>query len=1146
MSLHDTLLRVIQQFKVEERRHPIFLKYVSSMERENRRKSAAAKAKPAAGPRVSGKTSPRHCPRSVKSCCVNTDVGAAATRKRKHRSEDHEARPTPPAPQISSPARGTKRKAQDEPLASARSPRRSRRLSDIAPVGPANQPATYQYQPDARTSRGDTPYPRAGYGANEEDEGQGSPGIQDPTALNRPDGDGNRRNPPGGAPPVQNDTSSDSDLSSISEESDWGSDVEPLDDLGDLSDPGFMFVIRNKYYTCNDNDDYAAAGVRDYQKVCLRMTSEDPLGQGWEMANYLTVRGNLYRLKRGMFHLEESGEVECREHLPARLVLDEIARATRRRKFRSPFQLKQATNPEVAWGFEVDPIYGSLTVYGPPKNGYNDLVLRANFFGDALRQDGDRIPRLIHSYSVEDLWGFDGAEDFRWDVLSRFSHEAAEHYGIPRSPQGLQGLHDPEQVDEEHRESSSPSTTTSTTSYQDSPAPSPIPSYTTRPAPWGQVPGPHNPMTGACPPVPENRPGTLPGHYDDGGYTGGQGGVDPGNHTTYSPPQRPQNPNLPFPGGYSGGTVGGVPPRRRLRYTDDPDSGDENEDDRSSRPVPSLIQYLQRDRPATRGALQYRPNTDAQESQGPLRTTPATGLSYYDTCPPTSPNQGYYSPRPRSEDHDSQDNSDASTEILDQNNGDAAPGLHSPVVYQSFGPPATGGEGGQEAGSNSSDPSRENQENIPPFYRFDTVRPPPGPRTPLPVYDPLLQYRDYRPIDSDSDSSDSTMDLRREPHGDDDGSPTLRVQAAIRQNADRTVDNSPEMPPFRRARGMFRRRPRTMSPGTIRETIEHDSEGEDSRPVQRTRHTLSPGALRRRIFEDDLPDLGSPARTVTEDDLPDYESDPYELPPLERGRAPSPGAQGSSAADASPGASPDVNPGPPDSTQGPGALSPREAHNAAGESDSNSDSNFGLTYKSDSGSNSDSLDSSSDSDSARPPRSPDGSPPASPARRPYVEREAQDADAEQSHSTLLEPTPAPARVNEEVIFRDPGWDSPSQEPVDEDVGPRTMSPPVGGGYTHEDAYPHPPPSREDSDNGREEEGWEGHNGEGEGADYSEAGDTYEALLAEEQRLREDYAALIEEQRRQPAGARRMLVSADYYSSPEPEEYPGRGGVAAGT
>ena len=1037
----------------------------------------------------------------------------------------------------------------------------------MAPVEPQKQPATRQYQPGVRTSRGDIAHPRSGYGADEE-ERQGSPGIQNHTVLSRSGGGGNRRGPPRSAPPrgddggdasdehssssdssstgghqpgssAQNDHPSDSDLSGKSEESDWGSDNESVDGLGNFSDPGFMLVVRN-VQTLRD-----AAEDVELPKVCLRMMSEDPLHQGWEIANFLTVRGNAHRLKRALSNLVRTDEaVESREHLPARRVLEDIASSTRNRKFRSPYELEQATNSKVAWGFEVNLFNGQLTVYAPPRIG--GIVWRENIFRDALRQDGDRVPGLIHRYWFHELRGFDNEAAFRRDVLSRFSTEAAEHYWVPRLPQGLQGLRSPAQLEEAHGESTSPSVTTPS-SIEDRetvngyPATPLMPTYATHPAPWRQQqhrPGPHNQVTESALPVFGNGPGTLTGRYD-GGYTGGQGG----NHTTGAPPQGPQTPNLPFQGGYRGGAIGGLPPGSRLRYTDDPDSGDDVEDERPSRPLPALRQYTPRNGPVTWDSPGGRPDIDATEAPDRPWTTPG---SNYDTYEPTSPNQGY-SPRARSEDRNLRDDSNASTGILDQNNGGEGPARRSPLSYPTCGPPAkvftqqptAGSYGAQEAGSNASDPGQENEEDIPPFYRFDTVRPPPGPRTPLPVYDRLLQYRDYRPIDSDSDSS---VDLRREPYGDGDGSPTLRIRAAIRQTASGTVDASPERPPFRRARGVWRRRPRTMSPGAIRETIENDSEDKDSRPVQQPRHTISPGVLRYRIFEDDLPDLGGPARSATEDDLPDYESDSHELPTLTRGRAPSPGARRCSAADASPG--------PPDSALEPRAraLSPREAGYAADESDSDSDSTFGSDSDSESdsdldssssGSGSDSDDSPGPPDSARPP-SGDSAAPSSP------ERDAQDADDTQVHAASLEPTPAPARESEEIVFRDPEWGSPSREPVDEDVGPRTMSPPVGGGYIHEDAYPHPllPTRNNSEDGGQEKECGEGYE-QGQGVDSSVAGSDYQALVAEEQRLMREYTALLDEQSRRPAGAQRMLVSADYYSSPEPEERAGWGAGGGG-
>lgn len=1026
----------------------------------------------------------------------------------------------------------------------------------MAPVESQKQPPTRQYQPGVRTSRGYIAHPRSGYEADEEKR-QGSPGIQNHTVLNRSSGGGSGRGPPRSAPPggddgdasdedssssdsssggghqpgnpAQNDHSSDSDLSSTSEESDWGSDIQSVDGMGNLSDPGFMLVVRNEP-TLRD----PAEGI-ELPKVCLRMTSEDPLHQGWEIANFLTVRGNPHRLKRALSNLVRTNEaVESREHLPARRVLEDLASSTRNRKFRSPYELEQATNPDVAWGFEVNFLLGMLTVYAPPRVG--GLVRRGNFFRDALRQDGDRVPGLIYRYRFHELSSFDSEEAFRRDVLSRFNTEATEHYWISM----LQGLHSPAQLDETPTESTSPSVTTPSSTEDGEtvngyPVPPLIPTYATHPAPWGHeqhMPGPHNHMAQGAPPVFGNGPGTPTDHYD-GGYTGGQGG----NHTADAPPQGPQTPNLAFPGGYRGGAIGGLPPGPRLRYTDDPDSDDDVEDERPSRPLPALRQYTSRNGPVTWGGSGFRSNIGATET--PDRSWTAPSSNYYDTYEPTSPNQGY-SPLARSEDHNSRDDSNASTEILDQNNGGEGPARRSPVSYQTNGPPArlftqqptSEGHGSLEAGNNASDQGQGNEENIPPFYRFDTVRPPPGPRTPLPVYDRLLQYRDYRPIDSDSDSS---VDLRRESYGDDDGSPTLRVRAAIRQTEDRTVDASPETPSFRRAREAWRRGPRTMSPAAIRDTVEHDSEDEDSRPVQQPRHMLSPGALRYRIFEDDLPDLGGPARAATEDDLPDYESDPHELPALTRGRAPSPSARRCSAADASPG--------PPDFALDPRALSPKDAGYAADESDSESDSTFGSDSdsESDPGLDSGSSDSSSDSDSdespgppdtARPPPRSDGDPPAS----PDLEREAQDAYPVYGYAASLEPTPAPARESEEIVFRDPGWSSPSREPVDEDVEPRTMTPPVGGGYIHEDAYPHPlPPARNDNENGEQEKGCGEDCEEGQDVDSSAGENTYEALLAEEQRLMQEYTALLEEQSRQPTSARRMLVSADYYSSPEPEE-----------
>lgn len=1041
----------------------------------------------------------------------------------------------------------------------------------MAPVKSHKQPATRQYQPGVRTSRGDIAHPRSGYGADEEEK-QGSPGIQNHTVLNRSGGGGSGRGSPRSAHPrgddgedasdedssssdsssvgchqpgnpAQNNHSSDSDLSSTSEESDWGSNIQSVDGLGNLSDPGFMLVVRNESTLPNP------AERIELPKVCLRMTSEDPLHQGWEIANFLTVRGNAHRLKRALSNLVRTDEgVESREHLPARRVLEYLASSTRNRKFRSPYELEQATNPDVAWGFEINLLIGMLTVYAPPRVG--GIVWRRNVFRDALRLDEDRVPGMIYRYWFHELSSFDSEEAFRRDVLSRFNTGAAEHYWISR----FQGLHSPAQLDETHGESTSPSVTTPSSTEDGEtvngyPVPPLIPTYATHPAPWRQQqqqhrPGPHNQMAEGVSPVFGNGPNTLTGRYD-GGYTGGQGG----NHTTGAPPQGPQTPNLPSPGGYRGGAIGGLRPGPRLRYTDDPDSGDDVEDERPSRPLPALRQYIPRKRPVTWGGSGVRSNIGATET--PDRSWTAPNSNYYDTYEPTSPNQDY-SPRARSEDRNSRDYSNASTEILEQNNGGEGPARRSPVSYQTNGPPAglftqqptAGRHGSLGAGNDASAQGQGNEENIPPSYRFDTARPPPGPRTPLPVYDRMLQYRDYRPIDSDSDSS---VDLRRESHGDDDGSPTLRVRAAIRQTGDRAVDGSPETPSFRRARGVWRRRPRTTSPGTIRDTIEHESEAEDSRPVQQPRHMLSPGALRYRIFEDDLPDLGGPARAATADDLPDYESDPHELPALTRGRAPSPGAKRCSAADASPG--------PPDSALGPRALSPKEEGYAADESDSESDSTFDSDSDSesdsdlDSSSSGSSSDSDSDSDgspgppdSARPPPRSDGDPPAS----PNLERETQGVYPSIGHAASLEPTPAPARENEEIVFRDPGWSSPSREPVDEDVGPRTMTPPVGGGYIHEDAYPHPlPPARNDNENGEQEKGCGEDYEEGQGVDSSAAGSTYEALLAEEQRLMREYTALLDEQSRQPAGARRMLVSADYYSSPEPEERLGLGAGGGG-
>ena len=180
------------------------------------------------------------------------------------------------------------------------------------------------------------------------------------------------------------------------------------------------------------------------------------------------------------------------------------------------------------------------------------------------------------------------------------------------------------------------------------------------PPPWGRVPGPHNQMTEGAPPVPEDRPGIPPGHYNDGGYTDGQSGTDPGSHTTYTPQKRPQNPNIPFPGGYYGGTVRGLPPGRRIRYTDDPDSGDENQDEKPSKPLSSLRQYPQHDRPVTWDNSGVVPDPSERPDSPRTPSEPSNYAGYK----PTSPNQGY-SLIPRSEDSDSQDDSNVSTEILD-------------------------------------------------------------------------------------------------------------------------------------------------------------------------------------------------------------------------------------------------------------------------------------------------------------------------------------------------------------------------------------------------------------------------------------------------------------------------------------------------
>lgn len=61
LRLYTTLCyKTIRNFRLEGRkRHPIFPKYISTMRRGNRRKSAAGKAKPAAEPSASGKTVPR-------------------------------------------------------------------------------------------------------------------------------------------------------------------------------------------------------------------------------------------------------------------------------------------------------------------------------------------------------------------------------------------------------------------------------------------------------------------------------------------------------------------------------------------------------------------------------------------------------------------------------------------------------------------------------------------------------------------------------------------------------------------------------------------------------------------------------------------------------------------------------------------------------------------------------------------------------------------------------------------------------------------------------------------------------------------------------------------------------------------------------
>lgn len=1132
------------------------------MGKGNRRKSAAGKAKPAAGPSTSGKTIPRHSLLIVKRCCVDPDAGAATTRKRKHSSEEHEARTTPPAPTASTAARGTKRKAQDEPPASPPAPRRSRRKSGRASVEPERQPAARQHRPSVRNSRGDTSYPRSGYEADEEDSSkgeasQGSPGIQNPAMLNRPGGgDGGGRRPPGGGPtggddggssrqdasdedsaeenfsssdspsagspqpgsPTQNDASSGSD-SSISEESDWGSDIESLDERRNVSEPGFILAVRYDHMPLDP------AEAWQLQRVCLRMTSGDLLSQAWEIANYLTVRGNVHRLTRGMFNVVQTSErVESREHLPAKRVLEDIARAIPSRKFRCPSNIMQGTDLNVVWAFEIDLLRNMLTVYGPRRAG--EVRPPRSIFGSAFGQDWDRIPRQVHEYTFSYLGGFNSAEAFQLDFLSRFNLEAAEHYGIPRTPQGLQNLHNPAQLDEAHSESNSPSVTTPSTDYTDyedgRPTPKPIPFYRTRIPPWESQqscgPGPHNQLTEAPPPAPENPAGTLPGHYDSG-YTGGQGGTHLDNHTYEAPPQVPEKPNLPFPGGYCGGAVGGLPPERRIRYTDDSDSDDEIERRRPSGPGLGLVQYFPRNPEPARwsGSWLVHRDTNVPEGPHPPRTPP--GPNYYATYAPTSPNQDY-SPRPRREDRDSRDGSTASTERLDENDGDEGPARRSPVVYHGCGQPTkiytqqptAEDEGHREERTSSPDPDQENDEN---------AQAQNGPNTPARVGHRLLQYRDSRVLDSDS--SDSSVNLSREPYGDDDGSPTMRVRAAIRRMGGRTVDNAPEeLHPLRRAPGMLRRRPHTMSPGTIRETIENDFE---DRPVQRRRHTLSPGALRHRIVEDDLPDLGSPRMpkqgAAAEGDLPDYESDLYELPQLVRGRAPSPGATRYSLPDASP----DASPRPPDSSRAPHTLNPREAGYAADDSDSDPDSDA----------------SPGPPDSTRAPRSSTGGPPASPSKRPLLKREAQDADTAQTHAAELEPTPAPARENEKIVFQELEWNSPAREPIGEDVGPRTLSPLVGWGYIHEDAYPHPPPSRSRSEDGREEleDGYED-KGQEENQDVesSVAVSNYEALVAEEQRLAQEYSALLEEQSPHPAVARRMLVSAEYYSSPEPEEHAG--------
>ncbi|SPN99736.1 uncharacterized protein DNG_02587 [Cephalotrichum gorgonifer] len=625
--------------------------------------------------------------------------------------------------------------------------------------------------------------------------------------------------PPGSRPPGEEDAPGH--VPDREDEDPWSESFRSEEDdhyLGELYDPGFLLCITgNPPQVGHDFGQMLQSGG-------------DPLHQGWEIVKWLATRGNYYELHRGLpFHheYEEGNEATFRT---ASVVLNSIARARRARPYCEKRDFASAATSAVTWAYHIDLPRRTLGVYGPPKLHRRDMTAD-HYFHESVHVIDGRAPRHIVDYSFEELRQFTSPVALHQSILHALAEQDVRRYSIPPA-EDVWVLYEPVYRDVAQQESRTPSVSAVSTQEEDDdddddnsdggpgPGPGGGPHSSSSPP---SSPGPHtpgSPRRSPTPPIPNGhaqespeRPGgfqrsnapspeeipgsptqtPLPASSDDlnspsGGASVANGVPVTNGHRTPSPrypnlweqaamplaseqgtpdapPQTPvPHPRIESPGGHAEPQVNGVL-GSPIHFTPRPPR---------HQPVSSSTEIAPGTSPPQQ-PVEYTESNFSPLDPGP-RTPENQIVSLYEIGDRWSPGD----PTPP---HQRPPNSSSSPGDYASDQENLPPRSPSPQP-----PPRTPSPQPSLEDYVSDDEYDDANFQWPANLEHQSPLQPAPPRTPLPG---TRQY-----IESDSrvfnEPESSTPDISREPRGDDDGSPTLGVEAAQRPRSDASQDGSPQ------------------------------------------------------------------------------------------------------------------------------------------------------------------------------------------------------------------------------------------------------------------------------------------------------------------------------------------------------------------